>query len=103
MKQLIGFGEYFWFCNDGILNRDKANLDIFWIRDESLEDSDNLSDPAVFAGKSSSLDSLRSGRPRARADAKLGTASRGRRSRSCVERLRKIAADFGAVRTEGAT
>jgi len=66
MKQLIGFGEYFWFCNDGILNRDKANLDIFWIRDESLEDSDNLSDPAVFAGKSSSLDSLRSGRPRAR-------------------------------------
>ena len=29
--------------------RDKANLDIFWLRDESLEDSDNLPDPDVLA------------------------------------------------------
>jgi type I restriction enzyme M protein len=31
------------------LNCDKASLDIFWLRDESLEDSDNLSDPDVLA------------------------------------------------------
>jgi len=30
-------------------NRDKASLDIFWLRDESLEDSDNLPDPDVLA------------------------------------------------------
>jgi len=30
-------------------NRDKASLDIFWLRDENLEDSDNLSDPDVVA------------------------------------------------------
>ncbi|MBP8002019.1 MAG: SAM-dependent DNA methyltransferase [Chloroflexi bacterium] len=32
-----------------IMARDKVNLDIFWLRDESLEDSDNLPDPAVIA------------------------------------------------------
>ncbi|MGH7827892.1 MAG: hypothetical protein ACREQ7_22295 [Candidatus Binatia bacterium] len=26
-------------------NRDKPSLDIFWLRDESLEESDNLPDP----------------------------------------------------------
>jgi len=30
-------------------NRDKASLDIFWLRDESLEESDNLPDPDVLA------------------------------------------------------
>ena len=29
--------------------RDKANLDIFWLKDESLEDSANLPDPGVLA------------------------------------------------------
>ena len=28
---------------------DKAGLDIFWLRDESLEESDNLPDPGVLA------------------------------------------------------
>ena len=30
-------------------NRDTASLDIFWLRDESLEESDNLPDPDVLA------------------------------------------------------
>jgi type I restriction enzyme M protein len=30
-------------------NPDRANLDIFWLRDESLEESDNLPDPDVLA------------------------------------------------------
>ena len=29
--------------------RDKVNLDITWLRDESLEDLDNLPEPAVIA------------------------------------------------------
>ncbi len=31
--------------------RDKANLDIFWLRDESLEDSANLPDPDILAAE----------------------------------------------------
>jgi type I restriction enzyme M protein len=31
------------------MNRDKGSLDIFWLRDESLESSDNLLDPGVLA------------------------------------------------------
>jgi type I restriction enzyme M protein len=31
------------------MNRDKASLDISWLRDESLEESDNLPDPDVLA------------------------------------------------------
>jgi type I restriction enzyme M protein len=34
---------------DEQLNCNKASLDIFWLRDESLEDSDNLPDPDVLA------------------------------------------------------
>ena len=31
--------------------RDKVSLDIFWLRDESLEDSANLPDPDVIAAE----------------------------------------------------
>ena len=31
--------------------RDKVNLDIFWLRDESLEDTDNLPDPDIIAAE----------------------------------------------------
>ena len=34
-----------------LIKRDKANLDIFWLRDESLEDSANLPDPDVIAAE----------------------------------------------------
>jgi type I restriction enzyme M protein len=32
-----------------LVGRDKANLDIFWIKDESLEESENLPTPDVLA------------------------------------------------------
>ncbi|MBI1825134.1 MAG: SAM-dependent DNA methyltransferase [Planctomycetes bacterium] len=32
-----------------ILKRDKVSLDVFWLKDESLEDSDSLPDPDVIA------------------------------------------------------
>ena len=31
--------------------RDKVNLDIFWLRDESLEETANLPDPDVLAAE----------------------------------------------------
>lgn len=31
------------------MERDTVNLDIFWLHDDSLEDSNNLSDPDVIA------------------------------------------------------
>ncbi len=34
---------------EDIIARDKTSLDIFWIRDESLADLDNLPDPDVLA------------------------------------------------------
>ncbi len=34
-----------------ILERDKTNLDIFWLKDKSLTDLDNLPDPDVLAGE----------------------------------------------------
>jgi len=34
---------------DEITARDKANLDITWLRDESLEDLDNLPSPDILA------------------------------------------------------
>ncbi len=37
------------FTYDEIVARDKANLDITWLRDESLEDLDNLPSPDVIA------------------------------------------------------
>jgi len=39
------------FTYEQILKRDKTNLDIFWLRDKSLTDLDNLPDPDVLAGE----------------------------------------------------
>ena len=36
---------------DEIINRDKASLDIFWLKDDSLEDSDNLPEPGIIAAE----------------------------------------------------
>jgi type I restriction enzyme M protein len=37
------------FTYDELLARDKVNLDITWLRDDSLEDTDNLPEPHVIA------------------------------------------------------
>jgi type I restriction enzyme M protein len=37
------------FNYDDLIKRDKASLDIFWLKDESLEDSANLPAPDVIA------------------------------------------------------
>lgn len=39
------------FNYDELMHRDKVSLDIFWLRDESLEDAENLPDPDVLAGE----------------------------------------------------
>ena len=42
-------GRWRAYSFDEILARDKVSLDLFWLRDESLEDSANLPDPHVLA------------------------------------------------------
>jgi type I restriction enzyme M protein len=42
-------GRWRSFTYDELMARDKVNLDIFWLRDESLEDSANLPSPDVLA------------------------------------------------------
>ena len=37
------------FSYDDLMTRDKANLDIFWLRDESMEDSSTLPPPDIIA------------------------------------------------------
>ncbi len=37
------------FTYDELMQRDKVSLDIFWLKDESLEDSENLPDPDILA------------------------------------------------------
>jgi len=39
------------FTYNELIQRDKANLDIFWLKDESLEDTDNLPGPDVIASE----------------------------------------------------
>jgi len=42
-------GRWRAFDYEELLKRDKLNLDIFWLRDKSLEDSENLPEPDVLA------------------------------------------------------
>jgi type I restriction enzyme M protein len=42
-------GRWRAFDYEEIVNRDKASLDIFWLKDESLEDSENLPEPDTLA------------------------------------------------------
>src|SRR5207248_6871312 len=37
------------FTYEELTKRNKLNLDIFWLKDESLEDSANLSNPDIIA------------------------------------------------------
>jgi type I restriction enzyme M protein len=42
-------GRWRSFDYEDLINRDKASLDIFWLKDESLADADNLPDPGIIA------------------------------------------------------
>lgn len=42
-------GRWRAYCYDELIARDKASLDIFWLRDDSLAESDNLPAPEVIA------------------------------------------------------
>jgi type I restriction enzyme M protein len=44
-------GRWSSFTYDDLMARDKLNLDIFWLRDESLEDTANLPHPDVLAAE----------------------------------------------------
>jgi type I restriction enzyme M protein len=42
-------GRWRSFDYEELIKRDKVNLDIFWLKDKSLEDSENLPEPDVLA------------------------------------------------------
>ncbi|MBU4321341.1 MAG: type I restriction-modification system subunit M [Nanoarchaeota archaeon] len=42
-------GRWRSYSYDELMKRDKVNLDIFWLKDESLEDSESLPDPDLLA------------------------------------------------------
>jgi len=44
-------GRWRKFSYDEIISRDKTNLDIFWLKDKSLADLDNLPDPDILAAE----------------------------------------------------
>ncbi|ATU08059.1 class I SAM-dependent DNA methyltransferase [Methanohalophilus portucalensis] len=44
-------GRFRRFTYDEIVARDKTNLDIFWLKDESLADLDNLPEPDILANE----------------------------------------------------
>jgi len=44
-------GRFRKFTYEEIIARDKTNLDIFWLKDKSLADLDNLPDPDVLANE----------------------------------------------------
>ena len=44
-------GRWRCFDVDEILKRDKTNLDIFWLKDESLDDIDSLPEPGIIANE----------------------------------------------------
>ena len=44
-------GRWRAYLYEELLARDKVNLDIFWLRDESLEDTASLPDPDVLAAE----------------------------------------------------
>ena len=64
---------------EDLLARDKASLDIFWLKDESLADSDNLPPPEVIAQEI--VDDLE----------------------AALEQFRLIAADLGGGASDGRT
>ena len=44
-------GRWRKFSYEEIISRDKTNLDIFWLKDKSLADLDNLPDPDILASE----------------------------------------------------
>jgi type I restriction enzyme M protein len=44
-------GRWRAYSYEELINRDKASLDIFWLKDESLSESENLPDPDVLAAE----------------------------------------------------
>ena len=44
-------GRWRMFTYDELMARDKLSLDIFWLKDESLEDNANLPSPEVIAAE----------------------------------------------------
>ncbi len=49
--QRVGSERFKRYSYDELIARDKVSLDVFWLRDDSLEDTDNLGAPDVIAAE----------------------------------------------------
>jgi len=72
------------FTYEEIVARDMCSLDIFWLKDESLEDSSKLPDPHVLAAEiaedlRSALEQIESVLGDLRQRATVGDRARGKR------------------------
>ena len=74
-------GRWRAFGYDEIVARDKCSLDIFWLKDESLEDSANLRTRTCWPRRSPTTSAARSSRSRA----SLGTSSNACGNSCCGE------------------
>ena len=54
-------GRWRKYSYEDIIARDKTSLDIFWIKDKSLTDLDNLPDPDILANDI--IENIESGQP----------------------------------------
>ena len=91
-----GCGRSRTYDYEELINRDKAGLDIFWLRDESLEESDNLPDPDVLAQeivvpRLASLGTTPSQDPRPARGPRRGVED----LEAALEEFREIATDLG--------
>jgi type I restriction enzyme M protein len=50
-KESKGEGRWRSYSYDEIIARDKTNLDIFWLKDDALEDTENLPAPEILAAE----------------------------------------------------
>ena len=84
-------GRWRVFTYDEIVARDKCSLDIFWLKDESLEDSANLPEPHVLAAEVA--DDLRSALSRSKMSWPISSAvwaGSKRSSRRCGEAIARV-------------
>lgn len=68
------------FTYEELIARDKCSLDIFWLKDEALEDSSKLPDPHILAADIA--EDLRSALEQNRAAASLSSTSGSAMSRA---------------------
>ena len=85
-------GRWRAFTYDELIARDKASLDLFWLKAESLEDSSKLPDPHILAEEiaedlRSALEQIESVLGDLQARAKVVAKKERKASKRCTDRV----------------